>query len=635
MTLEKEQSVKFAFICDDKYILPTCVAITSLVRNKHQESLYHIYIIMADMSEESGKIFQELEEPGVKISIIQASALEFEGMDKTSKNSYCVATKSALLKFKLPLLLPDCDRVIYLDGDLIVTRDLTQLYGVELADNYAAVVQDSGIIYSQDAKKLKFPEYFNSGVMVLNLVKMRAEQICDRLILEKKNGADMTLMDQNIFNLVFANHILTLPIRYNFLYVNLIRAQKRKQFTMKQLNALYHTHYDSLKDILQDAAIIHYSSKDKPWKYDDVPGVDIWNDYYKMSPIAKVFPLKRKHMPVEGKVKRVISLLKTKGIKATYREVVRYMDKHQEKFLFRITCKVIGTCKGMKIWLMSQPYKFPIKTGLNTTENREKKIIVSLTTTPSRIREVSYAIGTMLRQTMKPDRIVLVLSKTEMEGVTLPYWLRKQQECGVEILYREDLGTHTKYYYMLKAEPEQLLITIDDDILYRKNVIELLFQSYQRHPNAVSALRTHLITFDTAGEINPYNTWRQRWSELIDVPSMRLFATGVGGVLYPPHCMHEEVFAREKFMMLCSGQDDLWLKTMQIMNNTPCVLAAKQCSLRYIPNTQKNGRWRTNVINNMNDTAMMNILKEYNLYYGEEDTLLNRVRNDQTPIRNG
>ena len=635
MTVEKEHGVKFAFICDDGYILPTCVAITSLVRNKNQESFYHIYIIMADMSEESGKIFQELEEPSVKITMIQASTLEFEGMDIKSKKSYCVATKSALLKFKLPLLLPDCDRVIYLDGDLIVTRDLTQLYEVELADNYAAVVQDSGIIYSQDANKRQFTEYFNSGVMVLNLVKMRAEQISDRLILEKKNGADMTLMDQNIFNLVFANHILTLPIRYNFLYVNLIRAQKRKQFSMKQLNALYHTNYNSLKDILQDAAIIHYSSKDKPWKYDDVPGVDIWNDYYQMSPMAKAFLLKRKHLPVEGKVKRAISILKNKGIKAFFREAFRYIDRHQEKFLCRIIGKVIRTCKVAMVWIMSQPYKFPIKTGLNTTENRDKKIIVSLTTTPSRIREVSYAIGTMLRQTMKPDRIVLVLSKTEMEGVTLPYWLRKQQECGVEILYREDLGPHTKYYYMLKAEPEQLLITIDDDILYRNNVIELLFQSYQKHPNAVSALRTHLITFDKEGEINPYNTWRQRWSELIDVPSMRLFATGVGGVLYPPHCMHEEVFASEKFVKLCLGQDDLWLKTMQIMNNTPCVLAAKQCPLRYIPNTQKNARWRMNVVNNANDTAMKNILNEYNLYYGEEDTLLNRIKNDQTPIRNG
>lgn len=635
MTVEREQQVKIAFICDESYILPTGVAVTSLVKNKHQESLYHIYIIMADMSEESGKIFEKLEEPSVKISTIQASALEFEGMDVTSKNSDCVATKSALLKFKLPLLLPDCDKVIYLDGDLIVTCDLTQLFEVELADNYAAVVQDSGIIYSQDPKKRKFAEYFNSGVMVLNLVRMRAEQICDRLILEKKNGADMSLMDQNIFNLVFANHILTLPIRYNYLYVNLTRAQKRKLFTMKQLNALYHTHYDSLKDILQDAAIIHYASKDKPWKYDDVPGVDIWNNYYQMSPMVGMFLLTRKHVPVEGKIKKGITILKNQGIIAAIREVVRYVGKHQGRFLVRIIRKAISICKWVKVWLLSQAYKLPIKTGLNTTEVREQKIVVSLTTTPSRIRGVSCAIGTMLRQTMKPDRIVLVLSKTEMEGVALPYWLRKQQECGVEILYREDLGPHTKYYYMLKDEPNQLVITIDDDVLYRKNVIELLFQSYQKHPDAVSALRTHLITFDTAGEINPYNIWRQRWSELIDVPSMRLFATGVGGVLYPPHCMHEDVFDSEKFKKLCFGQDDLWLKIMQIMNNTPCVLAAKQCPLQYIPNTQKNGLWKMNVTSKVNDTALMSILKEYNLYYGEEDTLLNRVRNDKTPIRNG
>ena len=98
--------------------------------------------------------------------------------------------------------------------------------------------------------------------MLLNLVKMAS--VINDLIITKKEQPDQTLMDQDVFNIVIGNNIVNLPIKYNFLYTNLIRA--KKNYTIKDLNILYGTHYKSLREIYADAAIIHYASKDKPWK---------------------------------------------------------------------------------------------------------------------------------------------------------------------------------------------------------------------------------------------------------------------------------------------------------------------------------------------------------------------------------
>lgn len=628
--------VHIAFICDEGYVLPTSVAITSLIMNKEESMVYHIYVVTADLSENSKKIFEEFQCKNVIIHIIQESASDFIGLHTQMENSYCVATEAALLKFKLPELITKTDKVLYLDGDIIVNQDLKELYETPLEENYAAVVVDSGIMYAGDPIKKQFVNYFNSGVMLLNLEKMRTDELSNVLIQEKKNSTDMSLMDQNIFNKVFENHIKILPIKYNVLYINLLRAYAKKKFTIQQLNQKYNTEYQNLNELKEEAVILHYSSKDKPWKYKNVPTVKLWDKYYKASTVKERFPLTRYRVKKEknGYTQKLLRMIKKEGIRETLKQIYQYMRKYRNNIAFGIPYYIINFILRVRGKIIYTYYKIPKKNGLNETEKRDKDIIVSLTTIPSRIQTVGTVIGCMMRQTVKPDRIILNISEEEFQGIKLPYCIRLQQKNGLEVNYCKDLGPHTKYYYTMKQNPNQIIVTIDDDILYHKDTIELLYQSYQRHPSAVSALRTHLITFDKDGNLNSYNRWHQRWSRMIDLPTIKLFATGVGGVLYPPACMHEELLKEEEFMKLCPAADDLWLKVMQLLRNTPCVLAARQRPLRYIDGTQEVGLYKTNVHDSRNDIQLQAILDVYNEYYGEGDTLLNRIKNDATPIRN-
>jgi hypothetical protein len=265
----------------------------------------------------------------------------------------------------------------------------------------------------------------------------------------------------------------------------------------------------------------------------------------------------------------------------------------------------------------------PRFSGLNK-EKRETEIIVSITSYPSRINAARIVLGKMLRQTCKPDKILLYLAKEQFRDKKIPIWLRLQNKCGIEIIYCNNLKPHTKYFYTMQKYPDAITITVDDDNYYEKNFVECLYQSYKKHPDAVSARRTNFITFDKGGQINPFIKWKKNYSEIIDQPRIKLFALGVGGVLYPPHCMHNELFNEEKLRSLCLIDDDMWLKIMQVMNNTPVVQVAKYQDEYAIWGTQKTALWLIN--ENKTDVHLQNILKEYNEYFGEDDTLIKRLK---------
>lgn len=275
--------VAVAFISDDGYVMPTCTAIASMIGSKRKETVYEIHIVCASLSEESQNTFRRFESDTVHIHIICQSAERFAGLHVFQEDSFCVATPAALLKFVLPELLPDYDRVLYMDGDLVVLEDLSELYHTDLGDSYLASVTDSGIMYTSSKYVSSVQRYFNSGVMLLNLQQMRADGLTEVLIQAKKNMKDSSLMDQNVLNCVCDGRTTPLPVRYNLLAVNLLRAQGN--WTIDQLNELYGTAYPNEAALFTDGAIVHFSSKDKPWKNDTVPFADEWYRSYFSAPI--------------------------------------------------------------------------------------------------------------------------------------------------------------------------------------------------------------------------------------------------------------------------------------------------------------------------------------------------------------
>lgn len=122
----------------------------------------------------------------------------------------------------------------------------------------------------------------------------------------------------------------------------------------------------------------------------------------------------------------------------------------------------------------------------------------------------------------------------------------------------------------MQEYPDDLVITVDDDMLYEPQLVARLLASYARYPNAVSARRVHRMAKKTDGTIAAYNDWEYECKTIVK-PQMDLFPTTGSGVLFPAHCMDACVLDQELFMRECDAADDVWLKFMQLKKGTPTV----------------------------------------------------------------
>ena len=625
--------VSVVFICEDGYIIPTCVAITSLIECMTEQERVTIYVVAVDVFEENVQIFENFESRTVNIEVISTSAEKYEGVHKHYKNENISATTAALLKFDLPTLLPCLEKVLYLDGDILVKKSLSTLWDTDVNDFYSAAILDSGKIYSGNPNVKATKEYFNSGVMLLNLKKLRLENVAKRLLETKQTIKDMSLMDQPVFNMVFADRVLLLPIKFNFLYVNLLRAEKDGKVNIMQINDLYGTGYSRIKNILDECIIVHFASRDKPWKFTNGVMSTEWYEMYKKSPVSHIQlnRVKVKATPRNSFFSKIIHCagsfvqsIKKDGFTGAFRKTKKYLSVRKHYKAVRIIMLVRSPFLYIHGTVKSFLCKFPRLNGLNTTEVREKKVIVSLTSYPRRIKAVSIVTATMTKQTYKPDKIVLYLAREQFPDEKLPFFLRIQQKFGIEIIFvDEDIKPHKKYYYAIRDYPNDIVITVDDDAHYDKDLVECLLRSYKKYPKSVSGMRIGCITFRPDGTIRPYSKWGR--SKAMKPPSLAYFAVGVGGILYPPGCMHKELFNVGNLKKTCLNADDIWLKIMQVMCNTPVVRAAEFRIQKYIFGTQEHGLNKTNVAQGQNDIQITAALDIYNNYFGEDDSLLKRM----------
>lgn len=195
-----------------------------------------------------------------------------------------------------------------------------------------------------------------------------------------------------------------------------------------------------------------------------------------------------------------------------------------------------------------------------------RQVIVSLTSHGNRILDAYLAIESIMQGTVKPNRIILWLP--EVNKVSSCYF-DHQIKRGLEIRYVRDLGPHTKLIPALKEFPDDIIITIDDDIFYKPDMVETLLRAYHEVSTSILANRVAVITKDKKGNIESYLRWIH-----YNYPkgtTKRNVLIGVEGCLYPPHSLSEEVFNEEAIRELCPTADDIWFTAMAMLNGTPIV----------------------------------------------------------------
>ena len=241
----------------------------------------------------------------------------------------------------------------------------------------------------------------------------------------------------------------------------------------------------------------------------------------------------------------------------------------------------------------------------------DKSIIVSLTTYGKSLYEVYLSIESIMQQTIKPNKIILWLAD-DMKDLDIPILLQNQVKRGLTIDYCKDIRSYKKLIPTLEKYPNDIIITIDDDIIYQPDLIEIFLNAYKTDPTKVYCCRMHRMKFDKDNHLLPYKNWDWECNDSIESPAN--FATGCGGIMYPPNCFHSDILKSELFTELCPNADDVWFYTMALLNNVTCkkVYTHKPVFYENVKN-QETALYTFNLSGGGNDIHIQKVFEKYNI----------------------
>ncbi|WP_407725159.1 glycosyltransferase family 8 protein [Ruminococcus sp. JL13D9] len=236
---------------DKKYLDKYCVMLNSLKRNANDE--INVFFLNYRVGKEDMNAFSERLQKEFRMHFFEIDVKNIAFGNYPIGYHLSVETYFRILaQFLLP---HELDRVLWLDGDIIILKEISDFYSQSF-DGMKYVVCEERINNTEQGKELKkklgLPKehvYFNAGVMLMNLESLRKETNAEALMRECFKLKDkVEWFDQDILNILYANQL-----KYDDYY---------------KYN--YQIRYDNTipKDRLKDIHILHYNAEKKPWDYD-------------------------------------------------------------------------------------------------------------------------------------------------------------------------------------------------------------------------------------------------------------------------------------------------------------------------------------------------------------------------------
>jgi lipopolysaccharide biosynthesis glycosyltransferase len=236
---------------DDNYAAPLSVMFVSLLENTSSPELIHFFVIDGGISE----LKKSLLKADAKTYGSQVTFLNVNNEAYASFPTKAHISAPAYYRISIPELFDaSVEKAIYLDCDLIIKQDIQTLWGFELEEYPVAAIENiSSSTYK--ASGLKQCDYFNSGVMLINLKAWRERGISEKVREFKKNHPELICTnDQCALNGVFKGQWKRLPLSWNM--------QSGLYRHSPQVDRLLKSETD---EALWEPAIIHYIGWSKPW----------------------------------------------------------------------------------------------------------------------------------------------------------------------------------------------------------------------------------------------------------------------------------------------------------------------------------------------------------------------------------
>lgn len=240
--------IKIALITDENYFYYALTTIKSIF--DHSSEKCEIYCITTDVEIEKIERAKEVFK-SYKLTFLHYD-LNCLGNIKPKEH----VSLAAYLKILLPDILKDEEKIIFLDSDLLIKDDISNLWNLFDKSYSIQAVWNPGYNYDNEIIGLdKSSRTFNSGVMLMNLRKMREENSKERLLkfIDEKNHLTK-LNDQAAFNAVFALNWGELPLQWNVQYKFFLEKYESYKIEKREQQIL-----------IFNPSILHFTSISKPW----------------------------------------------------------------------------------------------------------------------------------------------------------------------------------------------------------------------------------------------------------------------------------------------------------------------------------------------------------------------------------
>ena len=258
------KEIPIFFSSDDNYIPYLDIAIASLIDNASKDYKYRIIILNTGLQQNNIDKIMQNQRDDFTIDFVDISK-EVESIKARFKNVYHFSVVTYYRLF-IASLFPQYDKIVYLDCDLVVLGDVSELYNTDLGGNIFGAAPEQFVqntpefrLYAEKALGVCPSNYVNAGVLVIDLEQFRKHQIEEKFVdLITKYDFDLLDPDQAYLNYLCYNKIHVLPSGWNKEPIQLPCEGKMN--------------------------IVHYALYKKPWQYDDVQDGEFFWKYAKESP---------------------------------------------------------------------------------------------------------------------------------------------------------------------------------------------------------------------------------------------------------------------------------------------------------------------------------------------------------------
>ena len=285
-----QKNVAIALSSSNDFAPYLSVLIQSIAQNSSAEFNYDILVLTRDINDYYKNALREIIKNKNNFSI------RFIDMKLYALNKDFWQTKiipmETWFRIYIPTIFSSYSKILYLDSDMLADADISELYNIDLQENYLGAVIDPagvGAFNGPDPAMTRYfnevlqlndsEEYFQGGLLLMNLNKIREDFPLENLI-EFSTSQPWRLFDQDVFNILFAGSVKFLPSEWNVTsYVN----YRAPLIEMAPLE-LQRKYFEARKA----PKIIHYPGRYKPWNMPTLDMATYFWKYARQSPLYEV-----------------------------------------------------------------------------------------------------------------------------------------------------------------------------------------------------------------------------------------------------------------------------------------------------------------------------------------------------------